>query len=74
MGECGSAREVVMVIQEEAEKIAENAQDGDEDAGDESAVEEKTSSTERLVELFELSRAGPSSLFTRFSQEANLVR
>lgn len=52
MGECSSAKEVVMAVQEELEKVAERAGDGvDEDA-------KERGWAERLVELVELYRAG----------------
>lgn len=61
MGECCSAKEVVMATQEQIEKVVEHAGDEEEgeDEGDHSEATsvEKSSWAERLVELVDLYRA-----------------
>ena len=58
MGQQSSAKEVVMAVQEEVEKVAEQAKDEDDEGHDSETAAEKTSWGERLLELVDLYHAG----------------
>lgn len=58
MGQRSSAKEVVMAVQEEVEKVADQAKDEDDEGHDNGTAVEETSWGERLLELVDLYHAG----------------
>lgn len=66
MGQQSSAKEVVMAVQEEVEKVAEQAKDEDDEGHDNETAVEKTSWGERLLELVDLYLAGSFLSFAEF--------
>lgn len=61
MGECSSAKEVIIAVQEETEKIINRLEEGEDDGwedGDGSEKSDEIGLVERFIELIGLYRAG----------------